>query len=147
MNSALAQTTAPHWPLKQIFGKDAAILQLSSQSLAEICPDNGCFRFVIQDDRSIDVVHDFAFLYLWQVESFDLAPRQDAQGQRFAVAILKQRKGNCSGADEDAIARCALARMWTSYKITGLQRKFENGWNRTLPLDIAARLKQTGILK
>ncbi len=138
--------TSPLWPLKQVFGKDAAILVVGNQSVAEICPDNNCFRFVIEDDHSLDVVHDFTYLYMWQVESFDLATRQDAKGQRFAGTILSKRKGNCSDTDEDALARCTLARMWTAYKIAGLERKFENGWNRTFPIDIAARLKQVGIL-
>ncbi len=142
-----AQVTAPNWPLKQVFGKDAAILSMGDQAVAEICPDNNCFSFMSKDKQAIDVVHDFAYLYLWQVESFDLATRKDAKGERFVVAILNQRKGNCSGADEDAIARCTLARMWASYKITGMERKFENGWNRTVPLDIAARLKQAGIIQ
>jgi hypothetical protein len=142
-----AQVAAPNWPLKHVFGKDAAILNLGDQAVAEICPDNNCFRFVMNGDKSLDVVHDFAYLYLWQVESFDLATRQDAKGERFVGAILNKRKGNCSGADEDAIARCTLARMWASYKITGMERKFENGWNQTRPLDIAARLKQAGIIQ
>ena len=141
------QSTSALWPLKQVYGKDAAILNLGNQSMAEICPDNNCFRFVIEDDRSLDVVHDFAFLYLWQVESFDLATQQDVKGHNFALAILNKRKGSCSDVDEDAVARCALAKMWSAYKITALERKFENGWNQTRRLDLTVRLQQAGILK
>ena len=142
-----AETTLAHWPLKQIFGKDAAILSLGSQSVAEVCPDDSCFRFVIKGDKALDVVHDFAYLYLWLVESFDLANRQDTNAQRFVMAILNKRKGNCSGQDEDAIARCTLARLAVAYKIIGLEKKFENGWNQTRPLDISMRFKQTGVVQ
>ena len=137
----------PNWPLKQVFTKDAAVLKMNGQAVAEVCPDNGCFRFVMQDEKSLDVVHDFTYLYLWVVETLDLEARRDAKGQRFIPAILNKRKGNCTGEDEYAIARCTLALMWKSHKIVGLEKKFEDGWNRTLPLDIAARLKQVGVIQ
>jgi hypothetical protein len=145
LGSAYAQSTSPHWPLKQIFKNDAAILALSREAVAEVCPDDNCVRFVIKDPQAIDVVHDFAFLYLWLVESYNLAPRKDAKGERFVVAILNKRKGNCSGADEDAIGRCALAHIAATYQITGIETKFEDGWRRTTGFDLAARLKQAGI--
>jgi hypothetical protein len=147
MGGAHAQTTSPHWPLKQIFKNDAAILALSREAVAEVCPDDNCIRFVIQDPAAIDVVHDFAFLYLWLVESYDLAPKQDAKGQRYVVAILNKRKGTCGGADEDAVGRCALARMAGSYRFIGIETKFVDGWRKTLSFDIAARLKQAGIIR
>ena len=139
--------TDPSWPLKQVFVKNAAVLKMNGQAVAEVCPDNGCFSFVMQDEKSLDVVHDFAYLYLWLVETFDLEARQDAKGQRFIPAILNKRKGNCTGEDEYAIARCTLALLWKTHKITGSEKKFEDGWNQTHPLDIAARLKQVGIIQ
>lgn len=147
ISSAQAQSTSPHWPLKQIFKIDAAILALSREAVAEVCPDDNCIRFVIKDPKAIDVVHDFAFLYLWLVDSYNLAPRKDAKGERYVVAILNKRKGTCAGADEDAIGRCALARMAASYQIIGIETKFEDGWRRTTSFDLAARLKQAGITR
>lgn len=147
IGSAYAQTTSPHWPLKQIFTRDAAILAMSREAVAEVCPDDNCVRFVIKEPKSIDVVHDFAFLYLWLVESYNLAPRKDAKGERYVVAILNKRKGTCSGLDEDEIGRCALARMAATYQIIGIETKFEDGWRRTKSFDLAARLKQAGITR
>ena len=147
LGGAHAQSTSPHWPLKQIFKNDAAILALSREAVAEVCPDDNCVRFVIKDPKAIDVVHDFAFLYLWLVESYNLAPRKDAKGERYVVAILNKRKGTCSGADEDEIGHCALARMAATYQIAGIETKFEDGWRRTTGFDLAARLKQAGITK
>lgn len=147
LGSAYAQSTSPHWPLKQIFKNDAAILALSREAVAEVCPDENCVRFVIQDPQAIDVVHDFAFLYLWLVESYNLAPRKDVKGERYVIAILNKRKGNCSGADEDEIGRCALARMAASYQIIGIETKFVDGWRKTLSFDLAVRLKQAGITR
>ena len=136
-----------NWPLKQVFDKNASIINIGKQSVAEVCPDNDCFTFAIQDEKALDVAHDFAYLYLWVVESFDLADRKNAQGQRFVPEILSKRKGSCTGADEFAIASCTVAQMFTQYHVNGSERKFEDGWNRTRRLDIAARLKQVGILK
>ena len=147
IGSAYAQTTSPHWPLKQIFTRDAAILAMSREAVAEVCPDDNCVRFVIKDPKAIDVVHDFAFLYLWLVDSYNLAPRKDAKGERYVVAILNKRKGACSGAEEDEIGRCALARMAATYQIIGIETKFEDGWRRTKSFDLAARLKQAGITR
>lgn len=134
-----------NWPLKQVFDKNASIINLGKQSVAEVCPENDCLTFVIPDDKALDVAHDFAYLYLWVVESYDLAERKDAKGQRFVPAILNKRKGNCTGADEFAIASCTVVRMYTTYKVSGSERKFEDGWNRTRRLDLAARFKQAGI--
>lgn len=145
--SAYAQTTSPHWPLKQIFKNDASILALSREATAEVCPDETCTRIVIKDPKSIEVVHDFTFLYLWLVESYDLASKKDAKGERFVVAILNKRKGACSGADEDAIGRCALAHMAATYQFVGIESKFVDGWRKTLSFDIAARLKKAGITR
>lgn len=136
-----------NWPLKQVFDKNATVLNLGKQSVAEVCPDNDCFTFTIPDEKALGVVHDFTYLYLWVVESFDLADRKNAQGQRFVPEILSKRKGSCTGADEFAIASCTVAQMFTQYHVNGSERKFEDGWNRTRRLDIAARLKQVGILK
>lgn len=136
-----------NWPLKQVFDKNATVLNIGKQSVAEVCPDNDCFTFAIQDEKALDVAHDFAYLYLWVVESFDLAERKDAKGQRFVSEILSKRKGSCTGADEFTIASCTVAQMFTQYQVSGSERKFEDGWNRTQRLDIAARLKQVGSLK
>ena len=141
------QAPAQNWPLKQVFDKNASIINLGKQSVAEVCPDNDCFTFAIPDEKALDVAHDFAYLYLWVVESFDLAERKDAKGQRFVPAILSKRKGNCAGVDEFAIASCTVVQMYTTYKVSGSERKFEDGWNRTKRLDIAARFKQVGIVK
>lgn len=141
------QAPAQNWPLKQVFEKNASIINLGNQSVAEVCPDNDCFTFSISDEKALDVAHDFAYLYLWVVESFDLAERKDAKGQRFVPAILNKRKGSCTGADEFAIASCTVVQMYTTYKVSGSERKFEDGWNRTHRLDIAARFKQVGIVK
>lgn len=145
--NAPAPAPATNWPLKQVFGKDATVINLGKQSVAEVCPDNDCFTFAIQNEKALDVAHDFTYLYLWVVESFDLENRKDAKGQRFIPEILNKRKGNCTGADEFAIASCTVGQIFTQYQVSGSERKFEDGWNRTRRLDVAARLKQAGILK
>ena len=48
-----AQLTSPHWPLKQVFGKNAAVLQMPKQALAEACVGDICTRFVVRDPKGI----------------------------------------------------------------------------------------------
>lgn len=144
--AAHAQATLPHWPLKQVFGKDAAVLQLGREAVAEVCLGETCTRFVIREANRLDVVHDFAFLYFWLVESYDLAPLKDARGARFVATILQQRKGTCTGQDEEAVGRCTLAQLAARYSVHGLENKFEQGWRKTGRFDLAARLKRAGII-
>ena len=145
--ASLAQLTSPHWPLKQVFGKNAAVLQITKQALAEVCVGDICTRLVIRDPKGVEIVHDFAYLYFWMVEGYDIAPNKAGNSERFVVTILNRRKGQCTGVDEEAVARCTLAQMAKSYAISGLESKFENGWNKTLKLDISAKLKVAGIVQ
>lgn len=145
--SVQAQVTSPHWALKQTFTKNAAVLQLPRESLAEVCEGDDCTRFVLAGANSIETVHDFAYLYLWLVRNYDLAPYKGQDGKRFVATILAKRKGTCVGADEEAIGRCVLARMAAANQVKGLVRKFEDGWNRTYALDLVAEMRQAGILK
>lgn len=144
---ALAQLTSPHWPLKQVFGKNAAVLQITKEAVAEVCVKDICTRFVLRDPKGIEIVHDFAYLYFWMVEGYDLAPNKAGNSERFVVTILNRRKGQCTGADEEAIARCTLAQMAKSYAIFGLETKPENGWNKIFKLDIPAKLKSAGVVQ
>jgi len=143
---AMAQLTSPHWPLKQVFGKNAAVLQITKEAVAEVCVGDVCTRFVLRDPKGIEIVHDFAFLYFWMVEGYDLAPNKAGNSERFVVTILNRRKGQCAGADEEALGRCTLAQMAKSYAISGLESKPDNGWNRTFKLDISAKLKAAGVV-
>ena len=145
--TALAQLTSPHWPLKQVFGKNAAVLQIAKEAVAEVCVKDTCTRFVIRDPKGIEIAHDFTYLYFWMVEGYDIAPNKTGNGERFVVTILNRRKGQCGGADEEAIARCTLARMAKQYAFIGLETKPENGWNKTFKLDIPAQLKIAGIVQ
>jgi len=144
---AMAQLTSPHWPLKQVFGKNAAVLQITKEAVAEVCVGDVCTRFVLRDPKGIEIVHDFAFLYFWMVEGYDLAPNKAGNSERFVVTILNRRKGQCAGADEEAIGRCTLAQMAKTYPIFGLESKPENGWNKTFKLDIPAKLKSAGVVQ
>lgn len=145
--SARAEVTSPHWPLKQTFTKNAAVMQLPAESLAEVCEGEECTRFVLAGANSVETVHDFAFLYFWLVKNFDIAPYKGKDGKRFVEAILAKRKGNCTGADEEALGRCVLARMAATYPFKTLVNKFEDGWRKTLPLDYMAEMRRAGILK
>ena len=144
---ASAQLTSPHWPLKQAFGKNAAVLQILKEAVAEVCVGDVCTRFVIRDPKGIEIVHDFTFLYFWMVEGFDLAPYKTGNGERFVVTILNRRKGNCTGADEEAVARCTLAQMAKNYTIIGMESRPDNGWNKTFKLDIPTKLKGAGVVQ
>lgn len=143
---ARAEVTSPHWPLKQVFQKNAAVIQLGNQGLAEVCEGEECTRFVIAGDNTIELVHDFAFLYCWLVKDYDLAPYKGADGKRFLETILARRKGSCTGADEEAIGRCVLARMASTYRVSALVNKFEDGWRKTFPLDLAGELRKAKII-
>ena len=145
--TAQAQLTSPHWPLKQVFGKHAAVLQMAKQAVAEVCVGEVCTRFVVRDPKGLEIVHDFAYLYFWMVEGYDIAPNKTGNSERFVVTILNRRKGQCTGTDEEALGRCALAQMAKSYVITGLESKPENGWNKTFKLDIPAKLKAAGVIQ
>jgi len=148
LQSAVAsaqQLPSPNWPLRKLFGKDVAVLQLSREAVAEICIGETCTRFVINDKNGIEFIHDFAFLYMWMVESYDLAPRKDANGERFVDIVLKRRKGNCTG-DDEAVGRCALARMYAERQVVGIETVFENGWRKTRAFDLKERLQKAGIL-
>ena len=142
-----AQLTSPHWPLKQVFGKNAAVLQMAKQAVAEVCVGEVCTRFVVRDPKGIEIVHDFMYLYFWMVEGYDIAPNKTGNSERFVVTILNRRKGQCTGTDEEALGRCALAQMAKSYAISGLESKPENGWNKTFKVDIPAKLKAAGIVQ
>lgn len=144
---AVAQLTSPHWPLKQVFGKNAAVLQITKEAVAEVCIGDVCTRFVLRDPKGIEIVHDFAYLYFWMVEGYDLAANKAGNNERFVVTILNRRKGKCTGADEEAIARCTLAQMANTHAIFGLETKPENGWNKTFKLDIPAKLKNAGVVQ
>ena len=135
-----AQVTSPQWALKQIFGKNAAVLQLQEEAVAEVCPDETCFRFVLPSPNGIETVHDFAYLYFWLVEGYDLAPNKAANGERFVVTILNRRKAQCTGADEEAIGRCVLARMATTPGLSGFVTRMDNGWRQRFPINIQAIL-------
>ena len=141
---ALAQLNSPHWPLKQVFGKNAAVLQITKEAVAEVCVGDICTRFVLRDPKGVEIVHDFAYLYFWMIEGYDIAPNKAGNSERFVVTILNRRKGQCTGADEEALGRCTLALMAKSYAIIGLESKPENGWNKTFKLDIPAKLKAAG---
>ena len=143
---ASAQLTSPNWPLRKVFGKNAAVLQMNKEAVAEVCVGETCTRFVVKDANGIEFVHDFAFLYMWMVEEYDLAPRKDANGERFVDTVLKRRKGSCTGADEEAVARCAMARMVNERQIAGIETVFEKGWRHTRAFDLKARLQKAGIL-
>lgn len=145
--AAQAQLTSPNWPLKQVFGKNAAVLQITKEAVAEICAGDVCTRFVLRDPKGIEIVHDFTFLYFWLVEGYDIAPSKGANGERFLATILKRRKGACTGVDEEAVGRCTLAQMTKTYPISGLETKPDNGWNKVFKLDIAAKLKAAGVLQ
>ena len=145
--TARGEVTSPHWPLKQAFAKDAAVMQLPRESLAEVCEGEECTRFVLAGADSVATVHDFAFLYFWLVKNFDLASYKGKDGKRFVETILAKRKGNCSGADEEAVGRCVLARMATTYSFKALVNKFEDGWRKTLPLDLGGELRRAGIIQ
>jgi hypothetical protein len=143
-----AQTTSPHWPLKQTFTRNAAVLQLPREAVAEVCEGEDCTRFVLAGADSLETVHDFAYLYLWLVRNYDLAPYKGKDGKRFIESILAKRKGTCSsGANEEAVGRCVLARMAATYPVKGLVNKFEDGWRKTVPVDLVAEMRQAGILK
>lgn len=142
-----AQLTSQHWPLKQVFGKNAAVLQITQEAVAEVCAGDVCTRFVLRDPKGIEIVHDFAFLYFWLIEGYDIAPNKTGNGERFVVTILNRRKGPCAGVDEEAVGRCTLARMAKAYAIVGLETKPDNGWNKTFKLDIPAKLKAAGVVQ
>lgn len=144
---AWAQLTAPHWPLKQVFGKHAAVLQITQEAVAEVCVGDVCTRFVLRDPKGLEIAHDFAFLYFWLVEGYDIAPNKAGNSERFVATILNRRKGQCTGADEEALGRCTLAQMAKSYAIIGLEMKPENGWNKTFKIDIPAKLKAAGVVQ
>jgi len=144
---AQAQLTSPHWPLKQVFGKNAAVLQITKEAVAEVCVGDVCTRFVLRDPKGIEIVHDFTFLYFWIVEGYDIAPSKAANGERFVATLLKRRKGACVGADEEAVGRCTLAQMSKTYAIFGMETKPENGWNKVFKLDIPAKLKAAGVMQ
>ncbi len=144
---ALAQMTSPHWPLKQVFGKNSAVLQITQKALAEVCAGDICTRFVLHDPKGIEIVHDFAFLYFWLVEGYDIAPNKAGNSERFVTSILNRRKGKCTGADEEAVGRCTLAQMAKTHAIIGLETKPDDGWNRTFKLDIPAKLKAAGVVQ
>ncbi len=141
-STADAQVTSPEWALKQIFGKNAAVLQLQAEAVAEVCPDDNCFRFVLQGPNGLETVHDFAFLYFWLVEGYDLAPRKAANGERFVVTMLKRRKGQCGGADEEAVGRCVLVHLAATPGLSGFVTRMENGWRQRLPINTHALFPQ-----
>ena len=142
---AQAEATSPHWPLKQIFGRDAAVMQLDQQGLAEVCPDNDCVRFVLEGKNTVEIAHDFAYLYLWLVEGYDLADKKSPSGERFLATIFNRRKGTCAGEDAVTTGRCILAHMAAAYTIVGIQTRYVDGWNRRSRLDIPAALRRSGI--
>lgn len=131
-----AQDISPQWALKQIFSKNAAVIQLREEAVAEVCPDENCFRFVLQSPNGLETVHDFAYLYFWLVEGYDLAPSKAANGERFVVTILNRHKAQCAGADEELAGRCVLARMATTPGLSGFVTRMDNGWRMRFPINI-----------
>lgn len=142
---AQAELTSPHWPLKQIYTKDAAVMQLRKEALAEVCDKEGCTRFVIAGSNTVEVVHDFALLYRWLVDYDDLAPYKGKDGKPFIAAVLAKRKGQCSAPDEEALGRCVLAKMAASYRVVGIVDRMEDGWRKKFPLDINGQLRKAKI--
>ncbi len=140
-----AQVTAPHWPLRQAFGKHAAVIQTSRQGVAEVCEGDDCTRFIVQGRDGVEAAHDFAFLYFWMVKNYDLAPYTSPAGQRLVEIVLSRQKGQCTGANEEAVARCVMARMASGLPLAAYVSRFDNGWRKTFPLDFRAELKRAGI--
>ena len=134
------------WPLKQVFGpKNVGMVQTSRQAIVEHCPDDTCLRFILQGRDALPVLHDFVFLYLALVENYDVENIKSASGERYFATILARNKGDCSGPDEAAVARCTLARLAARHAIQGYVSRLEEGWRRTTPFDVKAALARAGI--
>lgn len=143
---AQAEVTSPHWPLKQIYTKDAAVMQLRKEALAEVCDQEGCTRFVIADSNAVEAVHDFALLYRWLVNNDDLAPYKGKDGKRFIEVVLAKRKGQCTQTDEEALGRCVLAKLAATYRVVGIIDRMEGGWRKKFPLDLAGEMRKANII-
>lgn len=143
---ARAEMTSPHWPLKQIYTKDAAVMQLNKESLAEVCDSEGCTRFVLAGANTVEAVHDFALLYRWLVSNDDLAPYKGKDGKPFIATVLAKRKGQCRESEEEALGRCVLAKLAASYRVVGFVDRMEDGWRKKFPLDIPAELRKAKII-
>lgn len=144
--AAPASAAEGEWPLKQIFGsKNIGMVQTSAGSAVEHCVDETCKRFTLDGKGTLATVHDFAFLYLALVENYDIEQIKAPGGGRYFSAVVQRQKGSCTGADEMAIARCALAGMAARYEVTGYITKFDEGWNRREKWDIKTELRRAGI--
>jgi len=142
--AAWAQETS--WPLKQVFGaKNVGMVQTSRQAVVEHCPNDTCLRFILQGREALPVLHDFVFLYLALVENYDVENIKSPRGERFFATILARRRGNCTGVDEAAVARCTLAQLAARYPIQGYVSSLEEGWRRSTPFDVKEALARAGI--
>lgn len=146
MAAAPAVSAQEEWPLKQIFGKtNIGMVQYQSGAAVEHCPDDNCKRFTLDGKTSLATLHDFALLYLALVENYDIEQIKAPNGQRYFAMVLQRQKGGCSGADEAAVARCALAAMAARYPVKGFITKMEEGWSRREAWDIKAELRRVKI--
>ena len=135
------------WPLKQVFGVNrVGLVQTSVTATAELCVDDGCKRLVLDGTDTLPIVHDFAFLYFALVENYDIEQAKSPADERYFAAIVQRRKGNCTGPDEEAIARCTLAAMAKRYPIKGYASKMDEGWNRPAAWDIQTEMRRAKII-
>ena len=144
--AAPAMAAQEEWPLKQIFGaKNVGMVQTRTGAAVEHCPDDTCKRFALDGAATLATVHDFALLYLALVDNYDIEQIKASNGGRHFAAVLQRQKGNCTGPDEAAVARCALASMAKRYPVKGFITKMDEGWSRREALDLAAELRRAGI--
>lgn len=145
--AAPAFSAQDEWPLKQMFGKkNIGMVQYQSGAAVEHCPDDTCKRFTLEGKTSLATLHDFALLYLALVDNYDIEQIKAPNGQRHFAMVLQRQKGNCAGADEAAVARCALAGMAARYPVKGFITKMEEGWSRREAWDIKAELRRAKIV-
>ncbi len=134
------------WPLKAVFGaRNVALVQTGRQAVVEYCPDDTCTRFILAGADSLPTLHDFAFLYLALVQHYDIEQIKGPGGERYFAAVLGRRRGACAGADETAVAKCALGAMARRHPVQAYISRMDEGWRRSTPFDLRAALAAAGI--
>lgn len=134
------------WPLQRVFGPNhVGMVQTGRQAVIEYCPDDTCTRFILAGGDSLPTLHDFVFLYLALVQRYDIEQSKAPNGERYFATVIARRRGTCSGADETAAARCALAGLARRHPVQGYISRMDDGWRRSEPFDLRAALAGAGI--
>jgi len=121
------------WPLRQALGPAVKLQQLPRRSLVEYCPDNTCDRFEAKGPKSLALLHDFAYLYLYAHGQYLYLADFKASPSAYASEVVGRHSSSCLGAAVPANVTCVLKLLQRQLGITYAFVRYDEGHRCTVP--------------